>query len=76
MRTRIATVAAALTMSSLTMAAHAQASQIPHVPTVPTNPGLPAIVQPLDCDGTTGSHGFGAGFHWRNGAHGWACDPC
>jgi hypothetical protein len=51
------------------MAAHAQAGQIPHVPTVPTNPGPPAIVQPLDCDGTTGSHGCGAGVplpKWRS----------
>jgi hypothetical protein len=76
MRTRIATVAAALMMGSLTMAAHAHADQIPHVPTVPTNPGPPAIVQPLDCNGTTGAHGCGPGFHWRNGAHGWACYPC
>lgn len=76
MRTKIATVAAALAMGSLTMAPHAHATQIPYIPTVPTDPGTPAIVQPLDCDGTTGAHGCGPGFHWRNGARGWACYPC
>lgn len=76
MRMKIATVAAALAMGSLTIALHAHATQTLDVPTVPIDPGTPAIGQPLDCNGTTGAHGSGPGFHWRNGAHSWACLPC
>jgi hypothetical protein len=76
MRTRIAAVvAAALAIGSL-MAANSQAAQTPYVSAVPTNSGIPATMQALDCNGTTGSHGCGPGFHWRNGDHGWACYPC
>jgi hypothetical protein len=77
MRTRIAAfAAAAFTIGSLTTAVHAQAAQNPYDPAVPTNPAKPPTVQMLDCNGTTGDHGCGAGFHWRNGNHGWACYPC
>jgi hypothetical protein len=76
MRIRIATVAAALAMCSLITAGNAAATQTPYIPTVPIDPATPAIVQPLDCNGTTGAHGCGPGFHWRDGAHGWACYPC
>jgi hypothetical protein len=77
MRTRIATLAAAaLTMGSLTIAPHAQAVQNPYHPAVPADPGTPALIQPLDCNGSTGEHGCGPGWFWRNGSHGWACYPC
>jgi hypothetical protein len=77
MRTRIATLAAAaLTMGSLTIAPHAQAAQNPYYPTVPVNPGTPAQIQLLDCNGSTGEHGCGPGWFWRDGGHGWACYPC
>ena len=74
MRTRIAAVLAAALV--LTVAPPAQAAQTPYHPIVPTKPGTPAMVQPLACDGTTGDHGCGPGWHWRNGDHGWACYPC
>jgi hypothetical protein len=77
MRTRTAAIAAtALAMGSLTMVPHARAAQTPYYPIVPTDPGRPAIVQPLDCEGTTGYHGCGPGWYWRNGYRGWACYPC
>jgi hypothetical protein len=49
-----------------------QAAQTPLVTPQPTR----QIVQPLDCHGTTGWHGCGAGWFWRNGENGWACYPC
>ena len=77
MRTRIATfAAAAIVMGSISIAPQAQAAQDPYYPTVPTNPGTPSLIQPLDCNGTTGGHGCGPGFYWRNGERGWACYPC
>ena len=77
MRKRIIVVAAAvLTMGSLTIAAPAQAAQTPYEPIVPVNPGTPVLVHPLDCEGTTGVHGCGPGWYWRNGERGGACYAC
>ena len=77
MRMKIAPLAAAaLTIGSLTLVPHAKAAEQPYYPTVPVNPGTPVLVQPLDCNGSTGDHGCGAGFFWRNGSHGWGCYPC
>jgi hypothetical protein len=33
-------------------------------------------IHPADCRGTTGGHGCGSGFYWRNGDRGWACYRC
>lgn len=33
-------------------------------------------IHPADCRGTTGGHGCGAGYYWRNGERGWACYRC
>ena len=41
-----------------------------------TQPSPTPIIQQADCHGTTGDHGCGPGFFWRNGDHGWACYPC
>jgi hypothetical protein len=30
----------------------------------------------LDCYGTTGDHGCGPGWFWRDGERGWACYAC
>ncbi|OBG70668.1 hypothetical protein A5714_02585 [Mycobacterium sp. E2462] len=73
MRMRIAVIAAAAFFLPV---APAHAAESPYQPIVPMKPGTPAMVQPLDCDGSTGDHGCGAGFHWRNGARGWACYAC
>jgi hypothetical protein len=76
MRTRIATfAAAAIVMGSMSMAPQAKAAQNPSYPTVPTNPGTPSVHM-LDCNGTTGEHGCGPGYIWRNGATGLHCYPC
>jgi hypothetical protein len=69
-------VAAMLTMGSLIVAAPAQAAETPYTPIIPMKPGTPVMVHPLDCEGTTGSHGCGPGWFWRNGERGWACYPC
>ena len=73
MRTKIAAVVAAAFV--LTVAPPAKA-QTPYHPIVPTKPGTPATVQPLARNGTTGDHGCGPGFYWRNGDRGRACYPC
>ena len=33
-------------------------------------------VQLVDCYGTTGDHGCGPGWYWRDGERGWACYAC
>ena len=33
-------------------------------------------IHPADCRGTTGAHGCGSGWYWRNGDRGWACYRC
>jgi hypothetical protein len=37
---------------------------------------LDAPIHSVDCRGSTGSHGCGSGYYWRNGSRGWACYPC
>ncbi|MEE6176793.1 hypothetical protein [Mycobacterium sp. 050134] len=73
---RMKLLAASAATFALAFAPAAQAAQTPYQPVVPVRPGTPATVQPLDCQGSTGDHGCGAGFYWRNGDHGWACYPC
>jgi hypothetical protein len=41
-----------------------------------TTPSPTPRVQAIDCQGTTGDHGCGPGWFWRNGERGWACYPC
>jgi hypothetical protein len=54
-----------------------------HAGQVVTSPQIPAPVpaphpgvQMLDCQGSTGDHGCGAGFFWRDGWHGFGCYAC
>ena len=53
----------------------AQAAQSSHDTTTYAPTPTP-VIQPLDCDGTTGSHGCGPGWYWRDGERGWACYVC
>jgi hypothetical protein len=73
MRKVAMTVAAAAftigTLATATGMPTARADQTTPAPPTPT-------VQLLACNGTTGDHGCGPGFYWRNGDHGWACYPC
>lgn len=63
------TVAAAgLLLGALTATPTAKADPMPPTPT--------PIIQQADCHGTTGDHGCGPGWFWRNGDRGWACYPC
>jgi hypothetical protein len=72
----MAFAAAALMTGVLAPVAHAQTAQpIPHVTDTSTQTTTPAV-QPLACNGTTGSEGCGPGWFWRNGERGWACYPC
>jgi hypothetical protein len=41
-----------------------------------TAPSPVPIITALDCQGTTGNMGCGAGWYWRDGWKGWACYPC
>jgi hypothetical protein len=41
-----------------------------------TTPAPTPTVQLIDCQGTTGDHGCGPGWYWRNGDRGWACYAC
>jgi hypothetical protein len=80
-----AVAATALAMGGLTTAyaetTHstalaAQSSPAPVLPVdvsvQPTDPSVEA----LDCWGSTGSMGCGAGWFWRAGWRGWGCYPC
>lgn len=66
---------AALVTSTLGAAPIADAAQTTHDTTVYPQSPEPAI-QPLDCVGTTGSHGCGPGWDWRDGWRGFSCYPC
>jgi hypothetical protein len=66
---------AALLAGTLGTAPIAGAAQNTHDTTTYTQPPVP-VIQPLDCHGTTGDHGCGPGWFWRDGWHGWACYPC
>jgi hypothetical protein len=69
-------LAAAILAGSLVGAGVAQAADVNHDTTVNTPAPLPPGVQLLDCAGTTGNMGCGAGWYWRDGWRGWACYPC
>jgi uncharacterized protein YraI len=66
---------AMMTMGSLATAQTAYAAQATHDTTVYTQPAAPRV-NALDCGGTTGSHGCGPGWFWRDGWRGWGCYPC
>jgi hypothetical protein len=53
-----------------------QAVPIPHPTIVYTQNDGSTPAQPLDCVGTTGGHGCGPGWFWRDGWRGWSCYPC
>jgi hypothetical protein len=78
---RPVTIAAATTLvvGSLATAActpSPRASQTPqNTVTHSQDPTTPPAVQPLDCHGTTGWHGCGAGWFWRAGWNGTGCYP-
>ncbi len=75
-RIAIAVFAAALTTGSFLTAQTASAADVDtHTTPVYTQPSLPTV-QPLDCQGTTGSMGCGPGWFWRDGWRGWGCYPC
>ncbi len=66
---------AALVVGTLGTAPTTHAAQTTHDTTVYTQPRVPAV-QPLDCVGSTGAHGCGAGWDWRDGWRGYGCYPC
>jgi hypothetical protein len=74
---RITTIvaAAAILASPLAVAQTAQAADVSNDTTIYLPVPSPRT-QPLDCVGTTGSHGCGPGWFWRDGWRGWACYPC
>ena len=64
------------TLASAGCAHDQQAAPTPHPKIVYSqNDGTPPA-QPLDCFGSTGSHGCGPGWFWRDGWRGWGCYPC
>jgi len=76
----VVAAAATLVAGSLATAACAptpHTSQIPQDTVTHSQDATTApTVQPLDCRGTTGWHGCGPGWFWRNGWHGPGCYPC
>jgi hypothetical protein len=55
----------------------AHAGQVVNEPRIPAPAPAPQpVVQMFDCQGSTGDHGCGAGFFWRDGWHGFGCYPC
>jgi hypothetical protein len=77
MRKKIAmtVAAAALIAEPLVTAMNAQAAQSSHNTTT-YGPTPTPVIQPLDCNGTTGDMGCGPGWYWRNGDQGWRCYAC
>ena len=72
-------VAAAMMLAGGTLlgAPIAHAGQVVDTPRIPTPvPAPQPSVQLLDCQGSAGDHGCGAGFFWRDGWHGFGCYPC
>ncbi|MGD9619024.1 MAG: hypothetical protein AB7G47_03405 [Mycolicibacterium sp.] len=71
--------ATAIMFGSLANAGVAEAAQAtvptPRDQVVQVLPQQPSI-QLLDCYGSTGDMGCGAGWFWRDGWRGWACYPC
>jgi hypothetical protein len=74
-RITMTAAAVALLAGPLLSAGAAQAAQRPQ-DTTPYAPTPTPVIQPLDCQGTTGSMGCGPGYYWRNGDQGWRCYPC
>jgi hypothetical protein len=70
-----AVAGAAFVAGTVLNAQTAHAAQTTHDTTVYPRPSTPAV-QPLDCHGTTGTHGCGAGWVWRDGWLGWRCYAC
>jgi hypothetical protein len=70
----VTVAAAALLTGSFGTVATAQAAQSSHDTTTYStySPTPPAIVQPLDCHGTTGAYGCGPGWVWDGNR----CVPC
>lgn len=59
----------------------AQAANAASTNDTTVNPPAPApmpvpVVKALDCEGTTGWHGCGPGWFWRDGWRGWNCYIC
>ena len=67
--------AAGMIAGSLTGVQTANAAQSTNA-TPSTPQSSPPIITALDRDGTTGIHGCGPGFFWRDGWRGWSCYPC
>jgi hypothetical protein len=81
MRTAIiVSSAAALVLGALTTTGCAPTLRIPESApgTASYSPrgSTPPTVQLLDCEGTTGWHGCGPGWFWRDGWHGLGCYRC
>jgi hypothetical protein len=74
MRTLIIAVAATAALAIVGVVGWQAKAAAPAAP-IP-QAGLYTPIHPADCRGTTGGHGCGAGFYWRNGARGWACYAC
>lgn len=74
MMTKIRMRAAGLVVAGLSFAGGLTVPAVASADPWQPNPG--PTVQPLDCQGTTGVHGCGPGWYWRNGSNGWACYPC
>jgi hypothetical protein len=72
MRKAAMTVAAA----AFTIGMLASATGTPTAQADQTTPAPTPTVQLIDCHGTTGDHGCGPGWYWRDGDRGWACYPC
>ncbi|HZA10546.1 hypothetical protein [Mycobacterium sp.] len=71
----IAVAAAALMTGSFVSLQPANAAQTTHDTTVNTPAPVP-VIHALDCFGSTGGHGCGPGWFWRDGWRGWGCYPC
>jgi hypothetical protein len=76
-RRTITAAAGALVVGSLVTVGCAP---VPHVSQSPSDTvsfsQSANATQPLDCRGTTGWHGCGPGWFWRNGWRGLGCYPC
>jgi hypothetical protein len=79
-RRTITAVAAALMVGSLATSACAPTQHVsqnqPDTVSYTQDANSAPTVQLLDCWGTTGWHGCGAGWFWRNGWRGMGCYPC
>jgi hypothetical protein len=69
-------VAMIVATAAFTMGTLATATSTPTAQADQTTPAPTPTVQMLDCYGTTGDHGCGPGWFWRDGERGWACYAC